>query len=282
VLLAAAVPVPAAEDGPEGIEPFPDAFLVEQAPLGPPAEQRVPVDRLARGDDLVRPDAVRRVQGRARSWTWGHGRGVTAESVYEHLRAQLPGASWFECDGRDCGASTYFANRILGVADLYGRDGRQHYVAVPRGTPDGPGVVMLYVSERGTREVFAHIEEIVFAAGRAERGRPGARLGESLRASGVARLPGDPLADAAARDAALDVAATALDALPPGSEVWIVVHRAGPVDAALAESDADAARLVDDLRARRPDYVVEGRGVGSLVPTVLGGAERVVELVRTP
>lgn len=270
-----------AESGPEGIRPYADARVAQSSAPGPVETHRVPVDRIAHAGDATRSGPNRTVEGRSRSLTWAHPRGVDAGAVFRHLRGQLPEEAWFQCEGRGCGASTYWAHDVFGIADLYGRDANQHYVAVPRSTSEGPAVVMLYVSERGTREVFAHIREILLADGGAGQ-RPGSALATGLRELGVARLPVHPFdpEGGLAPDAGstLESIEQALAVLPANDEVWIVVHMAGPPGDMIEASSVRARRLRDALDV--PDLRLRAFGVGPLAPSVLGDAQLRVELVR--
>jgi hypothetical protein len=242
---------------------------------------RVPVDRITRSGDAARSGPNRTVEGRSRGLTWGHRRGVAAGEVFRHLRGQLPEEAWFECEGRGCGASTYWAHDVFGIADLYGRDSSQHYVAVPRNTSEGPAVVMLYVSERGTREVFAHLREILLVGDGAGQG-PGAALGTGLRTIGVARLPEHPFDPegglAPDTERTLEAIEQALASLPANEEVWVVVHMAGDPADMVEASAARARRLRDALQA--PDIRLRAFGAGPLAPSILGDADVRVELVR--
>jgi hypothetical protein len=206
---------------------------------------------------------------------------VDAGEVFRHLRGQLPDDAWFQCAGRGCGASTYWAHDVFGIADLYGRDSSQHYVAVPRNTEEGPAVVMLYVSERGTREVFAHIREILLVGGEAGQSR-GTALSAGLQAVGVARLPKHPFdADgelAPDSGPTLKAMEQALAALPANEEVWIVVHMAGDPQTMIEASTARARRLRDALEA--PDIRLRAFGAGPLAPSILEDADVRVEMVR--
>lgn len=283
LFLVWATPIPAATasraPGPDGIQPYANARVTERSGAGSVDTHLVPVDRITRPGDAARPGPNRSVEGSRRSVTWSHPRGVSAEDVFRHLREQLPENAWFECDGRGCGASTYWAHDVFGIADLYGRDATQHYVAVPRNTAEGPALVMLYVSERGTREVFAHLREILLAD--AGQGAASA-LATGLREIGVARLPEHPFDSegglAAEAGPILDAMEQALAALPANEEVWVVVHMAGDPGDMIEASVVRARRLRDALEA--PDVRLRAFGVGPLAPSVLGDAELRVELVR--
>jgi hypothetical protein len=281
--LAPAVP---AAPAPSGMELDPRATVVEQSEEAVARLHDVPVGRLARAEDVTQGRSTRTVRGTLEGWTWAYPRGVDPADVFARLRGQLPEEAWFECQGMDCGISAIWAHEVFAVADLYGRDRRQHYAAVPRATADGPTVVLLYVSERGTREVFAHLEEIRLAteAGLGGDADLAATLRRALEATGVARLPRLPLdpegGSSGVAEPVLEALASAVAALPPERELWIVVHgRAAEPAESLGATRRQAEGLARALGARLPGRRLRPVGVGMAVPAVLEGAERVVEIV---
>ncbi|TVS08623.1 MAG: DUF4892 domain-containing protein [Gammaproteobacteria bacterium] len=268
----------------EGIEAFPGAQVAYESVSESSRGHSIPVDRIARVDGFMQPRTSREVQGKRRSITWRHARGVTSEAVYEHLRAQLPADVWYECQSRDCGPSTYWAHRHFEVADLYGADGSQFYVAVPRATPEGPVLTMLYVVQRGTREIMAHLEDILLDPGEVTETDP-QMLTEALLGTGVARLSVDFTADGEPGpefSALLDALVEASERLPARSEWWFVVHLrdAGSGSAStLDASERRAQQLAAALAERLPDRTVSGLGVGALIPGVLRDEGVLVQLV---
>ena len=68
----------------------------------------------------------------------------------------LRGGLAFECQGRTCGSSSYWANRILDKPVLYGPEQFQQYQVFT--LPADAGYVAIYVGQRATRKIYAHIE----------------------------------------------------------------------------------------------------------------------------
>ncbi len=68
----------------------------------------------------------------------------------------LRGELAFECHGRTCGSSSYWANRILDKPVLYGPEQFQHYQIFK--LPGDAGYVAIYVGQRATRKIYAHVE----------------------------------------------------------------------------------------------------------------------------
>ncbi len=266
------------------IEAFPGAQVAYEFASDTSRSHSIPVDRIARVDGFMQPRTSRQVEGKRRSITWRHARGVTSEAVFEHLRSQLPGDAWYECQSRDCGPSTYWAHRHFEVADLYGADGSQFYVAVPRATPEGPVLTMLYVVQRGTREIMAHLEDILLDPGEVTETDP-EMLADALLATGVARLSVDFTADGEPGPefaTLLDALTEASERLPADAEWWFVVHLrdAGRGSASTLEaSERRAQQLAAALAERLPERTISGLGVGALIPGVLRDEGVLVQLV---
>ncbi len=277
-------PLAWAEQAAMGIEPFTGAEVAYTTREQAVRSHSVPVDRISRVDGFMQPRTSREVKGRLSSVTWRHPRGVTSEAVFTHLREQLRGEPWYECQSRDCGPSTYWAHRQFEVADLYGGDGTQFYVAVPRATAAGPVLTMLYVVQRGTREVLAHMAEIFMEQTDPASADPNL-MARALRDTGVLRLPLVFTTDGEADGdigPLLEGLGEAASGLAPASELWLVVHlrdRGRGSEATLAASRERAERLAARLGGVLPERTVAGYGVGALIPGVLGDEDAVVQIV---
>lgn len=90
----------------------------------------------------------------------GIGRNYSVNEVADYYRAQIrekEATVVFECDGRSCGNSNVWANRVFGESKLYGRDDTQLYLVTA--WPDTRNRVQfntLYLIQRGNREVYAY------------------------------------------------------------------------------------------------------------------------------
>ena len=88
--------------------------------------------------------------------------GFSTDEVVEHYRRQLAEQNYrvlFECRARECGKSTVWANSVFGRATLYGPDRYQRYLAARRQLDgDDEQLVAVYVTQRGNRKVYAHVE----------------------------------------------------------------------------------------------------------------------------
>ena len=132
------------------------AEVVEVLDQGSARSWRLPQARVTQEKALLDGQAALTVTGPWQGMRWAFPRGTDPGRAFEDLRAQLPGTARFICAGRDCGSSALYAHEGFGVADLYGRDGEQHYALFEA----SDGVRALYVSQRGTREVFAQLIEV--------------------------------------------------------------------------------------------------------------------------
>jgi hypothetical protein len=91
--------------------------------------------------------------------------GISTDEVAEHYRVQLAEQNYrvlFECRARECGKSTVWANSVFGLAMLYGPDRFQRYLAARRQIDaDHERLVAIYVTQRGNRKVYAHVETVL-------------------------------------------------------------------------------------------------------------------------
>ena len=132
------------------------AELIAVQERGSAQAWRLPQARVTQEEALLDGQAALTVTGPWQGMRWAFPRGTEPGRAFEDLRAQLPGTARFICAGRDCGSSALYAHEVFGVADLDGRDGEQHYALFEA----SDGVRALYVSQRGTREVFAQLIEV--------------------------------------------------------------------------------------------------------------------------
>lgn len=132
------------------------AEVIEVQAQGEARSWRLPQARVTQEEALLDGEVAITVTGPWRGTRWAFPRGTDPRRAFEDLRAQLPGTERFLCAGRDCGSSALYAHEVFGVADLYGRDGEQHYALFEA----SDGMRALYVSQRGTREVFAQLIEV--------------------------------------------------------------------------------------------------------------------------
>lgn len=85
------------------------------------------------------------------------------KEVAQFFKSELNGSAniLYECQGRTCGSSSYWANNHFKTAILYGPEQYQYYLvaqrAVPQQTEDGDYIV-IYVGQRATRKIYVHIE----------------------------------------------------------------------------------------------------------------------------
>lgn len=132
------------------------AEVIEVQEQGGARTWRLPQARVTQEETLLDGEAALTVTGPWQGMRWAFPRGTDPRRAFEDLRAQLPGTARFICAGRDCGSSALYAHEVFSVADLYGRDGEQHYGLFEA----SDGMWALYVSQRGTREVFAQLIEV--------------------------------------------------------------------------------------------------------------------------
>lgn len=128
--------------------------------------------RMQRVDGRVSPSRDERLQGRLTRITYEVPSGFTAEEVYRFWRDQLLSGGQsplFECQGRGCGSSNFWANDKFGNRILYGPETNQYYMASTfQSTRDQQavtGYAALYAITRANRRVYVHLDFLELPAG---------------------------------------------------------------------------------------------------------------------
>jgi hypothetical protein len=185
------------------------------------------------------------------------------------MRAQLNerGAQvLFECTGRDCGPSSIWANDLFGQSRLYGIDNTQFYAALRLEQAHAA----IYAVRRGNGRTFLHLDLLENEAH--ARNDPVMLLAQQ----GYVELQEWP-------ESSDRAVATILDMMQamPGQELWLVVHWQGQdLELTLRQSQEAADRLLRQVVDKGGDVRrLKAKGVGSLVPSVLGGRRQVAVVV---
>lgn len=281
-----------------GFERFPGSRIVDYR-VENNAVYSLALGRMQRAAGRVAPAQSERFQGNLRRITYEIPDGFSAQEVFEHFRRQLLGANQrelFNCQGRDCGSSNFWANDLFGNRILYGPENGQFYMASTyqsdAQTGDVSGYAALYVITRANRRLYAHVEFLELSASVAAEQRAAQilnpqALSARLQQDGVAVVPGlifneaDELEDS--EGLALLSAVLTADSLlnlyivghlqaeaPLAEQIQRSLARAQLVRSRLIESGIDADRL-------------EAQGVGPLAPYCRPGPCRQrIEVVLRP
>ena len=108
----------------------------------------------------VSPENQLYLSGRLTKWLWQIPAGHTAADAFGQIKAQLSDAQdLFSCEGRACGLSNDFANKVFKQSILSGRDSDQLYWA---GLEEGkaPKLWLLYSIKRSNKGVYVYLERV--------------------------------------------------------------------------------------------------------------------------
>ncbi len=229
---------------------------IESYQQGPTPEYLLMLSELKKANNIVVADKRKALDGQLTRITYRIPDSHKPDDAFEHFRTQLTaqGAEvLFQCKGRDCGSSHYWANDFFGISQLYGLDRTQFYMAARL----GEDYLALYAVQRGNRRVYLQLD-VVSVAG-------GSELVQQLKVAGFAAISLDPSAPMEVVDPIVQLLAE----FEPGDAFWLVVHRQGrPVEDALAQSAALARQIETGVRGAGFDNV-QAFGVGPLVPSIL-------------
>jgi hypothetical protein len=148
-----------------GLSAYPTARLTNSRADGEVTNYDFVLGAVERTGGAMRAKRSVRLAGRVDRVTFEIPAGISTDEVLEHYRTQLAEHDYrvlFECRARDCGKSTVWANSVFGQATLYGPDRYQRYLAARQQLDgDDERLVAIYVTQRGNRKVYAHVESIV-------------------------------------------------------------------------------------------------------------------------
>lgn len=190
-------------------------------------------------------------------------------SRHYQQKLQTAGAQiLFECQGRECGSSTDWANRVFRVSTLYGVDRKQHYLLAAREENGQTHVAAIYVTERGTGRIYAYEEHFLLKSGQLSLPGEEQTLLQQLEQQGWITLPVSP--DGRFEEGAFGELQALVGSLPEQKRYWLVAHRFGQdSDAVLLNKSTQAAQnLLSQLRAMGlAEDRIEIKAMGRLAPT---------------
>ena len=148
---------------------FPSSELVEQETTESSGHLLV-LGALEKVNHELQPEKLILVPGRKVASTWYLPEARRTKQVAEHFKSELIESAniLFECQGRSCGSSSYWANKLFERAILYGPEQYQHYLIAQRSVPQHSlaqqkaegDYIVIYIGERATRKIYVHIEYI--------------------------------------------------------------------------------------------------------------------------
>lgn len=162
------------------------------------AERLYPQSALRRISGRLRVDAEIDAVGRLTALTYelpeGHGSGEAFAQARTALLGQgVQVLHW--CEGRECGASSLWANEVFGNSRLYGPDEQQAYLLLQLAAPRQNSLLALYAVTRGTRRGYLHVELLEAKDPLGEHLPNAETLLRQLKTAGelqLAQLPAEP------------------------------------------------------------------------------------------
>ena len=117
---------------------------------------------LKKVDHELQPEKSIVISAEINTSTWFLPEARTTEGVIDHFRSELGESAnvLFECEGRSCGSSSYWANKYFEKAIMYGPEQFQQNLIVKPVLEGQADYIIIYVAKRATRKVYVHIEEV--------------------------------------------------------------------------------------------------------------------------
>jgi len=256
---------------PLGLDIFPLSQEISSLERKEP-DYRLMLGGIIKINGLVRSDREQRLNAGLMRTTWQLPSGYSPEDGFNFFRKQLLDRQanvLFECAGRQCGPSSLWANEVFGQARLYGVDNSQWYAAFEL----EQGHVALYAVRRGNGRVYVHMDLL------SDDSLAVTDLAERVRQQGYAELTDWPHS----RDKVVKSLLDLLAAFPERSLLLVLHWQSRDLDLSLRQSQEAADRLKRSLVEEGIDPVrIEAKGVGALVPSVLGSRSSVAVVVLRP
>jgi len=139
------------------LEDYPGLEVVDTRHDDTLSSRRLILGSLKKINNLLEPERVEYISGTRGSMTAFIPNERRTDTVKKFYRDQLRilGEILFECRGRTCGSSNYWANTVFGASILYGPEQFQHYILAKLKNGD---YIAVYVAMRGTRKLYVHVE----------------------------------------------------------------------------------------------------------------------------
>ena len=136
------------------LESFPGAELKDKS-TEPSKSHMLVLGALEKVDRELRPENYKILVATKSSYTYYLPEARQTSEVFEYYLNQLRtiGNLEFDCKGRACGSSSYWANKIFNSAVLYGPEQFQNYAVFRTSS----GWWTIYVSQRATRKIYVHL-----------------------------------------------------------------------------------------------------------------------------
>lgn len=270
----AATDIGGARDLP-GTQRFPGSWIIEySAPQ--PRSHRLILGGLKKIDGALAPEREVRLTGELTRVTYRVPEDYALSAVQAHWQRQILGEQrdlLFQCQGRACGSSNFWANRIFEIPVLYGPDGEQRYEISREIQGDSHLFQSFYLVRRGNKRIYVHLESFRATAEEAARVSPDPLALLSLlkrqrrlvlrdvhfaEGNVQPRIDGDTLdlvAEALAGEPVLEVALVAHAYSAPGAQQNLQISR------------KRANNLLKLFRKKlKYPQRVQAHGVGSLAP----------------
>lgn len=148
----------------KGLERFPNAFI-ERFRERDNTEHRLVLSALDKVNGRVRAEREGLEKGQLTQITYRIPEGHSPEAAFTAMRQQLlaldtpsPMKLLFECNGRDCGSSNHWANRVFRNPALYGLTESQYYLIAQTAGQ----YFIVYAVQRGNKRVYLQLDHLIY------------------------------------------------------------------------------------------------------------------------
>jgi len=250
------------------LQRFQNSFIIDYQVTNPLNYQLV-LGNMRRVAGRAEPEQVLRLNGILTRITYEISQNFSGGEVFDFFLQQVRDNNYgvlYECQGRECGNSAYWANTVFGNRILYGPEANQHFAAVEViGLQGKKTYLAIYVTTRTNRRLYAHIEVLEESGLQIED-----TLFSQLQENQSIRLTGLTF-DAEDQLISQGNLSSIVELLESQSElnIYVVAHLRdeGQIEALLSRSLARATAVRGALIAEGvPGDRIDAHGVGPLAP----------------
>ncbi len=253
---------------------YPISELVESTADEEPGRYRVVLGALEKINRELVPEQYIQVRGRKTAETFYLPDSRRTSNVNEFYQERLGalGQILFSCEGRTCGSSNYWANRIMERAILYGPEQYQFYHVAK--VNNAAEYLIVYIGQRATRKIYVHIERIEMSG--ADAAASTVEIISALETTGRFVVEGLSIAPGL-----FEAVSEAVQSI--SQPVVVVVHdnlaRGESLNEAMLRTNGVAADLRDQLLTGGESTEIDARGMGPLGPSDVYSDARIEFLV---
>jgi outer membrane protein OmpA-like peptidoglycan-associated protein len=144
------------------MQPFPYSSIERQSAAEVP-DYRLILSKVSKINGRISIEKSRRLNAQVRSTLYRINDGFPLKEAWNFYQQQLQRQSaevWYQCHGRECGISAFWANSIFGQAKLGGPDSNQLYGVYHWRSSERSHIAVIYGITRANKRVYIQVDQM--------------------------------------------------------------------------------------------------------------------------